>query len=1253
MSRRTNVETPRGGAGLLSVPSLRSDERRNSALFEAGEMSGDQTSSMDELDDADVTGRNAQRAVSAAPSQPETSAGAARTTPDTDGASNDSKDSSSDFSSSSSCSDATRSTDDEAADANSAHPWLAAHAAKGRESLRRCDDEELGLRGSAEAAALDRVLAAKTFYNVAPLNAAEVEAHDATSVDTGLVVERLLQNKSMYDRTLFSLCRKYNAHHRAHHESLKAEHRRRQDDLFSLLPLRHKVLSVLEHPQATSIGRKMVFFNFALVVVTIAQLMLETLPRFNGQIDPSKASIWFGLEMAVTILFTGETILRFALSFERKYFFMKPLNIADVVSVLPFYLSFTYEVDVLKLLRMARFIKLTRAFRHVDVLVKTFAKTSQSFIAPSLFLMVSVLIVSCCVFFSEDSYLSPAGNYTEGFTWPSDVVNSSLPLYLPDADPPFDDPFFVALARNRTWLDLAVVIGPPKLANVSSKEQYFVDYVKTRSTWGRFLSPDCFCQATAAAVYKGRACPPIAASFDSVVDSMWFSIITMTTVGYGDFVPLCGLGKLFTSLGLLLSTIFLAMPIAIVGAGFTDTVREGKIAEMRRKRVNARNIRAVRLTATDEHLQALRARREALNGPLVTRALDTMRAGKDASLALLQTLADARDLLPGLLGRLGAGPTTSNANAPNAAATRVAEERRTLRKAERRLRREERVRRAFEERTKVHPAATVLLQHFASATKRRFFNFSKVDGGNAAEETVNGAREKALRATRRADGNSLVGDQQQLQPSAQQRVPNQRSTPGSRPDGGALDEQMVQEEYMRWCSAQRAAVGGQGTPLSAALVHHLDTFMWWILERSMRDHVELLCKRLAALDPAVTGGSKTTTTPVPAADGVPDQTPVATRVTANASAVRRTRAMLKELRLLLCALHAFPPLPVLRAAGPPTSGAHGVAQELPLSRIPEYEIVAIPPKRQNAGLANRSGVPRGDDDTFEDAGVFGVFNSGGVGAAAQRPLLNIYNSDLVLPQRVARIVIVHGFLSRSVRLVALAPFTHPVFVNGRPVLPAISSATIPVDVGGGGSHGGSFAGAADGGPFVVSGNGDDDGAAARGWSGLCDARDGWCDVAWLELHHGDIIDFTPRLHTASNAATFALAGATQRAGFTEQEMRSHLEAIGITPIVYTVKFHGSGGADDSSPVSGMERPSQGATAFASADGNSGGWDMSASWNAHLAGSPQAVADIAAAAARRTRRPASEARSSRLSRVFAPPTPSVQSEQVPTDEHFLL
>ncbi len=60
--------------------------------------------------------------------------------------------------------------------------------------------------------------------------------------------------------------------------------------------------------------------------------------------------------------------------------------------------------------------------------------------------------------------------------------------------------------------------------------------------------------------------------FGSIPQSAWWAIVTLTTVGYGDAVPVTGLGKLVGGMTMLCGLIVLALPIAIIANGFAQEV---------------------------------------------------------------------------------------------------------------------------------------------------------------------------------------------------------------------------------------------------------------------------------------------------------------------------------------------------------------------------------------------------------------------------------------------------------------------------------------------------------------------------------------------------------------------------------------------------------------------------------------------------------------------------------------------------------
>jgi voltage-gated potassium channel len=83
--------------------------------------------------------------------------------------------------------------------------------------------------------------------------------------------------------------------------------------------------------------------------------------------------------------------------------------------------------------------------------------------------------------------------------------------------------------------------------------------------------------------------------YGSIPEAMWWSIITLTTVGYGDVVPVTTAGKFFAGIIGLIGIGMVAIPAAIMASGFTEHLRE------RREKYNAYIRKSLKDGLIDEH----------------------------------------------------------------------------------------------------------------------------------------------------------------------------------------------------------------------------------------------------------------------------------------------------------------------------------------------------------------------------------------------------------------------------------------------------------------------------------------------------------------------------------------------------------------------------------------------------------------------------------------------------------------------------
>lgn len=66
--------------------------------------------------------------------------------------------------------------------------------------------------------------------------------------------------------------------------------------------------------------------------------------------------------------------------------------------------------------------------------------------------------------------------------------------------------------------------------------------------------------------------------FSSIPAAMWWSIVTLTTVGYGDIYPVTPVGKLLASFIAVFGIGMFALPTGLLGAAFLEEIRADKCA---------------------------------------------------------------------------------------------------------------------------------------------------------------------------------------------------------------------------------------------------------------------------------------------------------------------------------------------------------------------------------------------------------------------------------------------------------------------------------------------------------------------------------------------------------------------------------------------------------------------------------------------------------------------------------------------------
>ena len=198
--------------------------------------------------------------------------------------------------------------------------------------------------------------------------------------------------------------------------------------------LQRKIWELFEYPETSNTAKVVAIVSVSVIIISIVLFCVETLPQFQHQapngtkITPEEkgnrtresSSENFDLKKAFFLAeavciswFSFEYLIRFLCSPNKWKFFISVLNVIDLVSILPFFITLSVQGEssesvsslailrCIRLVRVFRIFKLSRYSRGLQILGQTFKASVRELGLLLFFLCVGIILFSSAVYYAE------------------------------------------------------------------------------------------------------------------------------------------------------------------------------------------------------------------------------------------------------------------------------------------------------------------------------------------------------------------------------------------------------------------------------------------------------------------------------------------------------------------------------------------------------------------------------------------------------------------------------------------------------------------------------------------------------------------------------------------------------------------------------------------------------------------------------------------------------------------------------------
>lgn len=185
-------------------------------------------------------------------------------------------------------------------------------------------------------------------------------------------------------------------------------------EVSQLQVFRANVWEFMENPNSSKYAYTVSLSILLLILISSITFCLETTTTLDYMLD-----IFHIIEVVAVICFTIEFLVRILSTPDLVPFLRAPLNIVDLVAILPFYIELlgkgvglgsTQVLRVIRLVRVFRILKIGGKSGRLEVIVTAVAASTDMLIMLTFLLLLSMIVFSSLIYFAEKNTYNEASD---------------------------------------------------------------------------------------------------------------------------------------------------------------------------------------------------------------------------------------------------------------------------------------------------------------------------------------------------------------------------------------------------------------------------------------------------------------------------------------------------------------------------------------------------------------------------------------------------------------------------------------------------------------------------------------------------------------------------------------------------------------------------------------------------------------------------------------------------------------------------